>query len=349
MKYLGRMDSCDPLHAYLGEHIFPQLHVEQLYPQFRVFQFPASNGVFLYEETRSQRKVIGKFFNRVDKDPQQAWDHAHNEWQHMHALRDLGFQSGRLYVPQPLGISRELSGVIMEEFCPGQSLSGVISESIDRNNPALLYARLTGLACFLAKLHNRTARAETVRFDGHFAYFDKIMARLQRRHRISARQTGELYHYRDRWQQLGCMWSDRQVLVHGDATPSNFLFAPLAGSGSNAGCSPRAGCNPRRTIAIDLERMRLADRAYDLGMVAGELKHHFMRTTHHGGHAEPFIGHFLWEYSTHFPDRHAAFASATERVPFYMGMTLLRIARNSWLDWHYSQALVHEAIHILRR
>ncbi len=332
MKYLGRLNPHDPLYTYLQEQIYPQLLTEERAHQFRVFQLPASNEVFLYEETHSQRKVIGKFFNRIGKDPQQAWELAHNEWQHMHTLRDLGLKIERLYIPQPLGISQAMNSVLIEEYCPGQSLSSVIEESIERNDARLLYARLTDLAYFLAKLHNWTARSETVRFDAHFAYFDKIMGRLQRRHRIAARQTDELYHCRERWQQMGSMWADRQVLIHGDATPSNFLFAPH-----------------RRTIAIDLERMQFADRAYDLGMIAGEIKHHFMRTTHHGEHAEPFIGHFLWEYSTHFPDRHAAFASITERTPFYMGMTLLRIARNSWLDWRYSQVLVHEAVHILRR
>lgn len=332
MKYLGRLNPYDPLYAYLDRQIFPRPNHGQGSSQFRVFQFPASNAVFLYEETHSQQKVIGKFFNRIHRDPQQAWDRAHNEWRHMHLLRDLGFQTERLYIPQPLGISRDINSVIIEEFCPGQSLSSVIRECIEHNDAASLYARLTDLGYFLAKLHNRTARVETVRFDAQFAYFDKITARLQRRQRISTHQTGELHHYRERWQYMGCMWADRQVLIHGDATPSNFLFAAR-----------------RRTIAIDLERMQYADRAYDLGMIAGELKHHFMRSTHHGEHAEPFIGHFLWEYSTHFPDRHAAFASITERIPFYMGMTLLRIARNSWLDWRYSQALIHEATHILRR
>ncbi len=332
MKYLGRLQPHDPLYDYLKERIFPHFFAEYHPHQFRVFQFPASNEVFLYEETHSRQRVIGKFFGRMDEDPRQAWERAHHEWQNMHHLRHLGFNSQRLYIPQPLGIVREMNSLLMEEYCAGQSLSNVIAESIRHHDADALYARLTDLAYFLAKLHNWTVQSETVCFDDNFSYFDKIMARLQRRHRISAHQTHEIYTYREHWRQTGSMWSDRQVLIHGDATPANFLFAPH-----------------HRTIAIDLERMKAADRAYDLGMIAGEIKHHFIRTTHHGEHAEPFIGHFLWEYSTHFPDRHAAFTAITERIPFYMGMTLLRIARNSWLDWRYSQSLVHEAIHVLRR
>ena len=56
--------------------------------------------------------------------------------------------------------------------------------------------------------------------------------------------------------------------------------------------------------------------------------------------AEPFIGHF--------PDRQRAFASITRRVPFYMGVTLLRIARNSWFNNDYRRILIDEAKNILK-
>ncbi len=55
-----------------------------------------------------------------------------------------------------------------------------------------------------------------------------------------------------------------------------------------------------------------------------------------------------WEYARHFPDRQRAFASITRRVPFYMGLTLLRIARNSWVNGHYRRNLVEEAKKTLR-
>jgi hypothetical protein len=96
-------------------------------------------------------------------------------------------------------------------------------------------------------------------------------------------------------------------------------------------------------IAIDLERMKPADRVFDVGRVAAEIKHFFMQYTGDKLNAEPFIGHFLWEYCCHFPDRDAAFASITGRVPFYMGLTLLRIARNSWIPSKYRKKLFDEA------
>jgi Ser/Thr protein kinase RdoA (MazF antagonist) len=126
------------------------------------------------------------------------------------------------------------------------------------------------------------------------------------------------------------MWEDNQVLVHGDATPSNLLF----GSGLDV-------------VAIDLERMQRADRTFDLGRIAGEMKHYFLEAGRNHG-AEPFIGHFLWEYCCHFPDRSRAFQAITSRLPFQMALTLLRIARNAWVSGGQRMRLVEEAKIILR-
>jgi hypothetical protein len=68
-----------------------------------------------------------------------------------------------------------------------------------------------------------------------------------------------------------------------------------------------------------MERMKLADRTFDIGRVAGEIKHFFMQHTGNKLLAEPFIGHFLWEYACHSPDRNSAFVSVTRRLPFHMG------------------------------
>jgi aminoglycoside phosphotransferase (APT) family kinase protein len=127
------------------------------------------------------------------------------------------------------------------------------------------------------------------------------------------------------------MWQDQDVWLHGDATPANFLF----GSGMDV-------------AAIDLERMKRGDRMFDVGRVAGEIQHAFMLSTGDKNRAEPFIGHFLWEYSCHFPDRRSAFASITARTPYYMGLNLLRIARNDYISADYSGKLVAQAKELLR-
>ena len=160
---------------------------------------------------------------------------------------------------------------------------------------------------------------------------DRLVGTLFESRAIEGDSARELYWLRDQWRNQARMWEDQQVFVHGDATPENFMFG-----------------NDLQVIAFDLERTRHADRVFDTGRIAGELKHFFMRATGNKDAAEPFIGHFLWEYACHFPDRDSAFQSITGRTPFYMGLTLLRIARNSWIDAAYRQRLINEAKACLR-
>jgi hypothetical protein len=87
---------------------------------------------------------------------------------------------------------------------------------------------------------------------------------------------------------------------------------------------------------------------FDVGRVAGELQHAFMRDACDRHRAEPFIGHFLWEYSCHFPDRQRAFESITARLPYYMALNLLRIARNDYIDRDYGGRLVRQAKRLLQ-
>jgi hypothetical protein len=100
--------------------------------------------------------------------------------------------------------------------------------------------------------------------------------------------------------------------------------------------------------AIDLERMKRGDRMFDVGRVAGELQHAFMRDCGDRHRAEPFIGHFLWEYSCHFPDREQTFESISRRAPYYMALNLLRVARNGYIGQDYGSRLVTQAKRLLQ-
>jgi aminoglycoside phosphotransferase (APT) family kinase protein len=232
---------------------------------------------------------------------------------------------------RPMGANAWINSVLVEEYCTGASLSSVILNAIYQSAELTLYAKLTALAYFLATLHNRTAISNTVDFAEDCGYFDRLVSKLRSQHSIVAEEACELYWLRDRWRAQPRMWEDCQVLVHGDATPSNFLFG-----------------NDLQVVAIDLERMKRADRVFDVGRIAGEIQHFFLQTTGNKYAAEPFIGHFLWEYACHFPDRDRAFRSITARVSFHMGLTLLRIARNSWVTESHRRRLVDEAKIILR-
>jgi serine/threonine protein kinase len=330
-QYVGHLAAGDPLHGYLCDCILPQVGVAGPAADFRVFSMKSSR-VYLYEEKHSRALLVGKFFDgKGTRDGGEATHRMQQEFENLQLLRGYGLNGSPHLVVRPLGANVWINSVLVEEYCTGVSLSSVIHGAIHQNAEQRLYSKLTALAYFLATLHNRTANGYGVDFAEDCRYLDRLVLKLRHQHTIGAGEADELYWLRDRWREQPRMWEDQQVLVHGDATPSNFLFG-----------------HDLHVVAIDLERMRRADRVFDVGRIAGELQHFYLQATGNKYAAEPFIGHFLWEYACHFPDRDRAFRSITGRVPFQMGLTLLRIARNSWIgEWH-RRRLVEEAKIILR-
>lgn len=328
--YVGHLAAHDPLHPYLRERILPQIGIVRRETDFRVFTMQGSE-VYLYEEKHSQTRLVGKFFVNGKRHGAAATERMWQEFDNLQLVRGFGLAGYPHHVVRPLGANGAINSILVEEYCGGISLSVIIDAAIHDQRSSQLLAKLTALAYFLATLHNRTANDHNVDFSQDCAYLDRLVGKLRQKQMIGASDADELSWLRDRWREQPRMWEDRQVLVHGDATPSNFLF----GDGLTV-------------MAIDLERMKTADRVFDVGRIAGELQHFFLRATGDKFAAEPFIGHFLWEYACHFPDRHRAFRSITSRVPFQIGLTLLRIARNNWVSGAHGRRLIQEAKIILR-
>ncbi|MEW6262251.1 MAG: aminoglycoside phosphotransferase family protein [Thermodesulfobacteriota bacterium] len=331
-QYLGHLSSGDPLYSYLRDHIAPQMGFDSPRPEFRVHQFNNYRHVYLYEDEQGAFKVVGKFRPPDSKkNPHQARMAGETEFGNLLFLRGLGLSALPHYVVRPLGFNPILNNVLVVEYLEGETLSRIIAGAIHHGRRDRLFRKLSALAEFLSGLHNRTAGDWTVNFQESLEYLGRLIRTLIEKRGLGRVQSDEMYHLGETWRGRGFMWEDRSVIVHGDATPPNFLFG-----------------RDREVMAIDLERMKWADRVFDLGRVAGELKHYFYQAT--GDHlaAEPFIGHFLWEYCGRLPDQGAAFRSLTRRIPFYMGLNLLRIARNSWIDWEYRRRLIREAIQLLR-
>jgi len=288
MNYLGHLPRNDPLYEYLRHGILPQIGVYGT-PDFRVYRIKASNQVYLYKDRHSQARVIGKFFN-TNRSSQSAFHHMEREFRNLNNMRGMGFYRYPHYIARPLGRNADLSFLLVVEFCCGAPFHDFIVNAIQSGAKESLFQKLTALAYFLATLHNRTANGIGVNFGMDCSYFDNIMKQLRKHEFIGTDEFQELYWLKEGWRKRGFMWGDQQVLVHGDVTPSNIFF----GDGL-------------WVIVVDLERMKMADRAFDLGRVAGELKHFFMQYAENKALAEPFIGHFLWEYACHtFP---------TARVP----------------------------------
>ena len=331
-SYVGYVAGQDPLHDFLSRILRDRLGVYERQPAFRVFRLSGSNEVYAYEEKFSGTKVICKFYG-----PKFGWDRdkaawvARQEYEGLKTLRRYHLVGSPHHVIRPLGVSGDINGVLAVEYFSGEQFSHAIRRATQHGDDAHLYWRLKALAYFLATQHNRTANGASVDFDPECRYFDTVVGRLKNADRIGQWDVDELSWLRDCWRERPQMWEDRQVWLHGDATPANFLF----GHGLDV-------------AAIDLERMKRGDRMFDVGRVAGELQHAFMTAVGDWRRAEPFIGHFLWEYSCHFPDRERTFESITARAPYYMGLNLLRIARNDYIGRDYGGRLVRRAKKLLQ-
>jgi len=331
-RYVGYVAGDDPLYDFLSRIIRDLMAVREPQPAFRAFRLSGSNVVYAYEEKFSGTKIICKFYGpRFGADRDKAGWMARQEYEGLKTLRRYNLIGSPHHVIRPLGFSRDINGVLAVEYYSGEEFSHAISRATHNRDDAHLYARLTALAYFLATQHNRTANGSGVDFDADCRYFDTVTDRLGKTHRIGQHDIEELSRQRDRWRDRPRMWQDQQVWLHGDATPANFLF----GHGIDV-------------AAIDLERMKRGDRMFDVGRVAGELQHAFMRAVGDRHRAEPFIEHFLWEYSCHFPDRQRTFESVKSRAPYYMALNLLRIARNDYIDRDYGGRLIGQAKKLLQ-
>jgi hypothetical protein len=331
-RYVGYVAGHDPLHGFLSRIIRDLLGVRESRPAFRVFRLSGSNVVYKYEEKFSRVKVICKFYGpRYGTDRDKAACMARREYEGLQTLRRYDLIGSPHHVIRPLGFSRDINGVLAVEYYPGEEFSHAIARATQCRDDAHLYWRLKALASFLATQHIRTANGASVDFDPDCGYLDILVGRLRKADRIRQGDIDEISSLRDRWHDRPLMWQDGQVWLHGDATPANFLF----GHGMDV-------------AAIDLERMKRGDRMFDLGRVAGELQHAFMSAVGDRHRAEPFIGHFLWEYSRHFPDGQRTFESISARAPYYMALNLLRIARNDYIAPDYGEKLVRGAKKLLR-
>jgi len=219
---------------------------------------------------------------------------------------------------------------LVEDFARGYDLDYYIAKAVYEGQHERLLRKLTDVAHFLAKLHNRTVDTARVNFAETSNYFRHLVQSLAGGGLIDAGAVGKLRRLCDEWERTAAMWEDVSVFVHGDATPTNFIFQPDDG-----------------VTAIDLERMHPADRVYDIGMLAAELKHHFAWRVFQADAAESFIGRFLRAYCEGFSESESAFSAVTYRNRFYMALGELRIARNKWLPWKHRKWLADEACRCL--
>ncbi|MFH1008224.1 MAG: aminoglycoside phosphotransferase family protein [Candidatus Latescibacterota bacterium] len=327
-----RLDVRDPLYAHLAFVVLPRAGVEVTQPDFEVGELGNGRGVYVYRERTSHALFVCKFFgsrHHLSESARRAL--LHLEFSNLSVVREMGFKEFPYRMVQPLSKSEPINCVLVEEFARGHDLDYYISKAAYEGQHKRLFGKLTQLAHFLAELHNCTVDTERVRSGDAFSYFRHLVSALVRAGVVGPQTADRFSHLSNKWEKDSQMWTEPRVLVHGDVTPTNFLFHVNEG-----------------VTAIDLERMRMADRVYDVGMLAAELRHHFAWRVGQAGAAEPFIGHFLWAYCEGFPDQKRAFREVSHRNRFYMALGELRMARNPWLPWEHRKWLVQEAVGCLQ-
>ena len=196
---------------------------------------------------------MGKFFAAYP--PQASVRILAREYEHYLQLPALGLSNGGGLTPRLLGRWPARSLGLLLEAVPGPDLDHLLLQACVHGDPAPLFRGLEKLAHLLGFFHSRPVPALPVSPESGLAYLDKVKAQLREAGRLTREDWQALARERDAWEERFQDFPDRQVLVHGDATPTNFLFPD------------------GRAVALDLERLRVGDRLWDLSWVAGELRH----------------------------------------------------------------------------
>jgi hypothetical protein len=293
----------------------------------QVERLRASRPVYRFSVPGNGTGLVGKFFR--DQVPTTPQDRSlEQEYLNYQAAPGWGLTAAGL-IPRLVGKSPGLRLGLLLEGIPGPDLDYFLLEAQGRGADACLQ-KVGQLAELLAFFHTRPLPSQDVAPEPALAYFQKLRGQLQAQGLISYEEVAGLAAESQEWQALWQEYPDRQVLLHGDATPTNFLFPD------------------GRVVAVDLERLRPGDRLFDLSWVAGELRHAWGWRGRDFGESEAVIQHFFRSYLDALP----ADVDLTQRIyalnPLYMALAELRIARNSYLSREYRRALVAEAQRCLK-
>jgi aminoglycoside phosphotransferase (APT) family kinase protein len=319
-----QLPDADPLVEYIGRELWDLPRLPTTWETARL-----SHAVYLYRESPSGWYIAAKFYTVKTGEGAEKYaaQEAHLTEQAIEALHP----TGDFRVARPRGLWR---GVLFLEYIDGITLEDVIA--IRRSRPGTLLPALERTAALLANLHTGTRQPETASdFEPNVVYAKKLVQELGK---YGVLQADPLVHaglerLLDRWIERSDMNAYTPCLNHGDATTTNFVF-PANGS----------------PTAIDWERARLADPAFDLGRFMAEASHSI---SHHGGspaEALPFIEHIAASYTRAYVNTGAdpqEVKSILSRAGFYQAASTLRIARNGWISRTGRLGLVAQAFALL--
>ncbi len=323
-KYVGMLEKSDPLFFYLNYIEKFKLH-KPVSDFYYVKNLSGSKeNVYEYLSDKKRPVFAVKFANHT-KAKIKAYKLLMREFNNIRQIRD--YQTDKCRVVNAYAAVANVNYALIESYVRGKTLDHYIKQSIYKNKSYKLYGKLSLLANLLNVMHNVNVEKEikSYNFSYEILYLDKLLNKLELsniidknlRQKIRKKATNRLYSI-DKCEITN---------IHGDVTPSNFIF------------------NDGKIWAIDLEKMKTACNLLDLGFLVSELKHHFTLFTGNEYNAECYIGHFLWEYCKHKGVEY--FKKCTLNLPFFIALGLLRIARNTYLDLNYRRMLVDESLRVL--
>jgi len=304
-RHVATLYPGDPFRDWLASVLNGRLPVRSAPAEVSLIR-PASHTVCRYRFPGGPT-VIAKFF----AEPTGANRRYNPEKAMESEFRLLKRANEVVMVPEPLAIRRDFNCVLVTSFVPGTPLTDCL-----RDEPGL-YDRLTGVADLLNKLHGPAS--SSFRKEREFSNFHDVLDQ-------NRLPTGEREHFNrllGEWWYSGDLDRDRGCMIHRDATPANYILSKNG------------------VVAIDFESAWTgAHPIHDLGVFCAEMKFSFFRRYGNPDTAEPYIGHFLWQYSRS-PDE---FAYVTRCFPFYLGLGYLRISRLDILqqeqEWLKKEAIL---------
>jgi Ser/Thr protein kinase RdoA (MazF antagonist) len=289
----------------------------------KVERLRASRPVFRFCRDGNGLGLVGKFF--LDQVPTSPQDRSLAREYHNYLGAPARELASAGLIPRLVGQAPGVRLGLLLEGVPGADLDSYLSEAAQSWGLERCLDRLTKLAQLLAIFHTRPLPRQLVSPEPVLAYFHKLRTQLQAMGLLSPEDLDFLEEEGRAWEDRSGAYADMQVLLHGDATPTNFLFPD------------------GRAVAVDLERLRAGDRLFDLSWVAGEVRHAWGWRGRDFADSEAAIQSFFRAYL----EAISADDGLTQRIfalnPLYMALAELRIARNSYLSWEYRRALVAEA------
>lgn len=307
-RHVSTLNPGDPFRDWLvKEVVWDRLRNKNC--SVNVFKYNSSHTVCRYQFKGEHFSVMAKFFAEPtgqlkDYNPSKGM---------MNEYRNLKKAASVINVAKPLAINKKFNCVLVTEHIPGKSLGWYI------RHEEKLYERLSAVAHMLRQLHENTKSSYNK--ENEFRNYHDVLGHLKLDHNTREafnRLLGEWWYSSLLNREYGCM-------VHRDVNPSNYIFCK------------------GKPYALDFESSWFeANPVRDLGILAAELKNEFELHMGGGEKAEPYIGNFLWEYSSDEKD----FYYITRALPFFMSIGLLRSARLHQGD--YRNYLIREARECLK-